>query len=264
MSSRYTAYGIYQKLTYQEANAGSPMAYTGQAYQCQHSMRAYGFQFDAYQERTVYDAPNTTCCNQKVTPFGNKPQYKDQFQPMNPTDCQSGAAPVKCSILLVPAVPVTTGCATASGYASPREIKAECPFVCTDLVQLLTNKTMSGTYGDFKFTKQVVNTIYFNYTPRVTAISGLWEDCGGEVTLTETFCRTKTVKFKLSAGFDKPAGCYCNCCSGSQGYPVSSLSAPTIAAGWSNSVDPGSVTLDPSCSGGTITGHYSGSGGLLP
>jgi len=262
-SGRYTAYHVYQNLNFPEAQKAATWPYKLPEYQCRHSQRGALFQFENMVERIHFDAAVTTCCDQPVLNFANKPQYADAARPMNPTDCGARARSVGCAVLEVFVESAAAFCADAG--AKVRRIKVQCPSRCPDLVSILGGGKLKGRYGDFKsLGVEAGETLILEYTPDPALVSGWYDNCSGTAAIAEEFCGGYTLSYTMRAGLDNPGGCDCDCC-GSRGSlppPAMTLVAPSsIDAGWGNDVEiPGLISGDESCSGGSIAGAFSGIG----
>jgi len=262
-SGRYTAYHVYQNLSFPEAQEAATWPYKLPEYQCRHSQRGALFQFENMVERIHFDAAVTTCCDQPVLNFANKPQYADAARPMNPTDCGARARSVGCAVLEVFVESAAAFCADAG--AKVRRIKVQCPSRCPDLVSILGGGKLKGRYGDFKsLGVEAGETLILEYTPDPALVSGWYDNCSGTAAIAEEFCGGYTLSYTMRAGLDNPGGCDCDCC-GSRGSlppPAMTLVAPSsIDAGWGNDVEiPGLISGDESCSGGSIAGAFSGIG----
>ncbi|MFZ5865067.1 MAG: hypothetical protein ACOYXY_04225 [Thermodesulfobacteriota bacterium] len=262
-SGRYTAYHVYQNLSFPEAQKAATWPYKLPEYQCRHSQRGALFQFENMVERIHFDAAVTTCCDQPVLNFANKPQYSDASRPMNPTDCGARVQSVGCTVLEIFVESASAFCADAG--AKVRRIKIQCPSQCPDLVSILGGGKIKGQYGDFKsLGVEAGEVLILEYTPDSTLIAGWYDNCSGAAPITEEFCGGYTLSYILRAGLDSPGGCDCDCC-GSHGMfpaPAMTLMAPSsVDAGWANDVEiPGTISGDESCSGGSIMGTFSGIG----
>jgi hypothetical protein len=262
-SGRYTAYHIYQDLSFPEAQKAATRPYKLPEYQCAHSQRGYLFQFDNMVERTHFDAANTTCCDQPVLNFANKPQYAEASRPMNPQDCGARVKAAGCTVLEVYVEDAQAMCAQSS--ARIRRIKIKCPGECPDLRRIQGGGKLDGRYGTFRsLGMEAGDVLILDYTPDPDMISGWFDNCSGTGTLTEEFCGGYTISYSLRAGLENPNGCGCDCCGvhGSFSSPVMTVSAPAaISADWYNTVSiPGSVTGNQSCSGGSLQGTFAGRG----
>lgn len=260
-SGRYTAYHIYQDLSFPEAQKAATWPYPLPEYQCRHSQRGYLFQFANMVERTHFDAANTSCCNEPVLNFGNKPQFAEASKPMNPQDCGAKVEAAGCTVLEVYVESAQSMCAQSA--AKIRRIKIQCPSQCRDLVEIQGGGKLDGTYGQFKsLGMEAGEVLILDYTPYPAVISGWYDNCSGEGTLTEEFCGGYSLSYTLKAGLDYPGGCGCDCCGerGSFPAPVMTVYAPaSINADWSNVLDLAEqISGDESCSGGNLTGTFSG------
>ncbi|MEJ2719193.1 MAG: hypothetical protein P8182_19010 [Deltaproteobacteria bacterium] len=260
-SGRFTAYHIYQNLSFPEAQRAATRPYRLPEYQCLHSQRGYLFQFDNMVERTHFDAANTSCCNEPVLNFSNKPQYTDASRPMNPGDCRPKVESTGCTILEVYVESAQAVCANAD--AKIRRIKVQCPSRCPDLAAIQGGGTLPGKYENFRcLGMEAGDVMIMDYVPDPQLVSGWYDNCSGVGTLTEEFCGGHTLSYTLRAGLDYPYGCNCDCCgeNGSFSPPLMIVYSPTsIHADWYNTVViPGKISGDESCSGGDITGTFAG------
>lgn len=268
-SGRYTAYHIYQNLSFPEAEQAATWPYKAPEYQCKHSQRGALFQFDNMVERTHFDAAVTSCCDEPVINFGNKPQYSDATKPMKSVDC---GAKLKEAVVDKPVcrrldVTTTGEEHELCGGSTPgnSSIRIECPLLCPDLGPLLAGGVVEGQYGEFSFesmdTEYVMNV---NYELDESISSGWYDNCSGESVLTETFCAGYSISYTFRAGLDYPSGCGCDCCgaNGSFPPPVMELDVPSsLSGGWTNTISmDGEIVGDEACSGGSLEGTFSGSG----
>ncbi len=262
-SGRYTAYHIYQNLSFPEAQKAGTWPYRLAEYQCPHSQRGALFQFDNMIERIHFDAANTSCCNQPVLNFANKPQYADAAKPMNPSDCSSMAASVGCTILEVFVESARAFC--AQGSPKIRRIRIQCPSLCPDLAAIKSGGKLQGTYGQFKVIgMEAGEVMVLDYVPDPDVVDGWYNSCSGVGSKTEEFCGGYTVSYTLKADLNYPDGCGCDCCgvSGAFPAPVMYVTAPSIInANWANAVAvPNIISGNQACSGGNLTGTFSGTG----
>ncbi|MBI4965359.1 MAG: hypothetical protein HY913_18935 [Desulfomonile tiedjei] len=266
-SGRYTAYHIYQGLSFPEAQKAGTRPYKLPEYQCRHSQRGYLFQFENMVERTHFDAANTSCCNEPVRNFENKPQYVESFKPMNPKDCKSSVQATGCTVLEVSVESASAICAQQG--AKVRRIKILCPTMCTDFASLQGGGSFKGRYGTFRsLGLEAGDILIMDYVPDPDLIHGWYGNCSGSRTLTEEFCGGYTLRFSLNAGLNYPGGCGCDCCgeNGSFPPPLMTLSHPIATNDWSNTIDLHGSAYGEGCSGGQIKGSFSGinGGGSLP
>jgi hypothetical protein len=262
-SGKYTAYHIYQGLSYPEAQKAATWPYRLPEYQCKHSQRGYLFQFENMVERTHFDAANTTCCDQPVRNFENKPQYVESFRPMRPQNCKSEAKVTGCTLLEVAVESSPAMC--ANQQARVNRIKILCPSMCTDLAGIRGGGSLQGTYGTFRSLGMEAGEIMIlDYLPNPELISGWYDHCSGSRKIVEEFCGGYTVSFSLNAGLNFPGGCGCDCCGAHGGFlpPLMSLSYPQLSNDWGNTITvTGRTVAGEGCSGGQIAGSYEGVGG---
>jgi len=263
-SGRYTAYHIYQDLSFSEAQKAGTRPYTLPGYECLHSQRGYLFQFENMAERTHFDAANTTCCNQPVLNFANKPQFRPAQQPMTPGDCSAEVSAVGCTILEVSVESASVVC--ASSDARIQRIKVQCPVACRDLAAIQAGGSLEGRYGVFRsLGMEAGDVMILDYVPYSEVRTGWFDHCSGAGTLTEEFCGGYSISFSLQAGLDYPGGCGCDCCGNHGAFPppYMNISAPAAITGdWTNTTYVAAqITGDSSCSGGELTGTFYGIGG---
>jgi hypothetical protein len=262
-SGKYTAYHIYQGLSYPEAQKAATWPYRLPEYQCKHSQRGYLFQFENMVERTHFDAANTSCCDQPVRNFENKPQYVESFRPMRPQNCKAAATATGCTLLEVAVESSPAMC--ASQQARVNRIKILCPSMCNDLAGIQGGGSFKGTYGTFRSLGMEAGEIMIlDYIPDPELISGWYENCSGSRRLTEEFCGGYSISFSLNAGLNFPGGCGCDCCGEHGAFlpPFMILSHPPITNDWGNTITlTGRTVTGEGCSGGQITGSYEGIGG---
>lgn len=262
-SGRYTAYHIYQNLSFPEAQKAGTRPYRLEEYQCPHSQRGALFQFDNMVERTHFDAAVTSCCNEPVLNFGNKPQYAQATTPMNPKDCGGLVKAHGCTVLEVHVESTRSLCAGAG--ARVRRIKILCPTRCSDLIRIQGGGSLEGNYGRFRsLGMEAGDVLILDYTPSEDLVDGWHNGCSGSRTFSEEFCGGYSINFTLNAGLNFPNGCGCDCCgeSGVMFPPSMSIYAPAgVNATWDNTLALGSVSGSTACSGGTLTASFSCSGG---
>ncbi len=263
-SGRYTAYHIYQGLQFPEAEKAGTRPYKLPEYQCVHSQRGYHFQFDNMVERTHFDAANTTCCNEPVLNFANKPQYSESSKPMNAQDCGARVSAVGCNVLDVKVESTTNMCADAG--AKIQRIRIGCAQLCPELAANAGGGTIKGQFGTFKVLgTEPGGVMVLDYVPDSDKISGWYDYCSGASAITEEFCGGHSISYYLQAGLDYPGECGCDCCGENGGIlpPNMSLTVPSaIGADWSNTIQNISqISGWESCSGGTIDGTFSGAVG---
>lgn len=262
-SGRYTAYHIYQGLSFSEVQKAATRPYKLPEYQCRHSQRGYLFQFDNMVERTHFDAANTSCCNEPVRNFENKPQYVESFKPMNPKDCKQGVKAAGCTVLEVSVESSSAICAHEG--AKVRRIKILCPATCPEFVGIQEGGSYKGRYGTFRsLGLEAGEIMIMDYVPDPELVSGWYDNCSGSRTLTEEFCGGYALSFSLNAGLNYPGGCGCDCCGENGSFPPPSmtLSHPVVTNDWSNTISLSGLTAQgEGCSGGEITGGFSGIGG---
>ena len=187
-SGRYTAYHLYQDLSFPEASRAGAGPYTLPEYQCFHSQRGYLFQFDAMAQRNHFDAASTTCCDQPVDNFLNKPQFYPASRPMNPGDCAPRASAKGCRILEVSVENSYTPVCASSGAGVSR-IRVLCPAHCPDLYVIRDGGTLSGAYGTFtSLGMEPGDVMVLDYLPDPALAAGWYNGCSGVRTITEEFC----------------------------------------------------------------------------
>lgn len=221
------------------------------------------FQFGNMVERTHFDAANTSCCNEPVLNFANKPQYAEASKPMKPSDCAAKVEATGCAVLEVHVDEDSGRCANSAGRM--RGVKIQCPDLCRDMVQFKGGGKLQGRYGVFEsLGMEAGDVMVLNYTPDPSAISNWYDNCSGAGRLTEEFCNGFTLSYTLWGGLDFPNGCGCDCCgeNGAFPRPVMTIDAPAaLAADWYNTLAvPGFISGDQSCSGGGLAGTFSGVG----
>ena len=263
-SGRYTAYHIYQNLSFPEAQKAATWPYPLPEYQCRHSQRGYLFQFDNMVERIHFDAANTSCCTEPVLNFANKPQYAEASSPMNPQDCGAKVKATGCTVLEVHVESINAFCAQSSPKIT--RIKIQCPSQCPDLVAIQGGGKLTGTYGEFvSLGMEAGDVMILEYRLDPAVVADWYDRCLGEGTLTEEFCGGFTLSYTLRGGLNYPSGCGCDCCgqNGSFLPPSMVVYAPaSIDADWSNAVTIGEeISGAESCSGGNLTGAFFGVGG---
>lgn len=263
-SGRYTAYHIYQDLSFTEAQKAGTRPYKLPEYQCLHSQRGYLFQFENMVERTHFDAATTTCCNEPVMNFASKPQYAEASKPMTPKDCGSEVASVGCTVLEVFVESSSAICASSEGKI--RRIKIQCPSACRDLADIQGGGSLAGRYGEFRSVgMEAGEVLILDYVPYKSVADGWYDNCSGTGVLTEVFCGGYSLSYSLQAGLDRPGGCGCDCCgvNGSFPAPYMTLHVPgQVTADWTNFVYvTSSVSGDAACSNGNLTGTFHGIGG---
>jgi hypothetical protein len=262
-SGSYTAYHIYQGLHFQEAHAASAPPYRLPEYQCAHSQRGYLFQFAHMAQRNHFDAANTTCCDEPVANFFNKPQYADAARPMTPNDCATRGPVRECGPLAVSVEEIPPQCAASSPRT--QRIKVKCPAPCRDLRGLTGGGTLNGRHGTFTSRGlEAGDILNLDYAPRAETLAAWRNGCSGSGRIEESVCGGFTVSRTLMAGLNFPGGCGCDCCgvSGAFAPPAMTIIAPTsVQAGWGNSISlSAEIRGDEACSGGTLEGAFSGWG----
>ena len=261
---RYTAYHVYQGLDFSEANRASTIPYKTEALKCAHSQRGYLFQFDSMPERNHFDAANTSCCDEPVMNFANKPQYSAASKPMKARDCRNNIRVQGCEALEVSSDEMSSICASDS--PKPASIRIRCPRLCPEFSGLPAGETLSGRHGVFRSVgMEAGDVMILEYTPHQDIMDNIHGACSGTSTLTESFCGGYSIEFTVSAGLDFPGGCGCDCC-GEKGVfppPNISITAPdSIPANWGNSVNPASTIIASSaCKGADITARFIGVNG---
>ncbi len=251
MKGRYTGYRLYQERPFQEAESGRVHPYVDPAYDCPWSQRGYLFHFEDYQQRTHFDAANTSCCNEPVRPFENKPQYAEEGKPMRPRDCGSMVQVAGCNVLEDHSS-VESPCAGPTGAEGPiTGIRIKCPSVCDELTDTQTGKRIRGVHGEFVYVGMVTpDVMELEYYPDPEMATAAWDDCSPKA-WSETLCRNLSLTMTVQAGMHKPNGCYCDCCANLPGMGTTRLSSCTTDFyGWGNTAYCGGVVIhDPTCSG---------------
>jgi len=248
---RYTGYQFFQQQAFQEAESGRTHPYTTSAYGCPWSQRAYLFHFEDYQQRTQFDAANTSCCSDPVRPFHYKPQYADQGKPMVATDCDAKVQVAGCNVVKTADQGVGP-CASSAGAGVQTGILIRCPTACPDLGEAQAGRRIRGVHGDFVY----VNTpnpdvIQLQYYPDASVLIGAWGDCATR-TYVEMLCGELPVTITISAGVTKPNGCYCDCCAHLTESHSSTGVGPCVreSGGWGNRIYcSGGGGVSPVCSG---------------
>lgn len=264
IDGRYTAYHVYQGLSFSEANKASTVPYKASGFGCAHSQRGYLFQFDSMAERNHFSAANTSCCDEPVLNFANKPQYAGSSRPMKPQDCRRSVKSHGCEVLEVSVDDQAPFC--ASNTAAPTKIKIKCPKFCPEFSVLTPGETFSGKYGRFRMVGvEAGDLMVMDYQPDQASLDEAYSSCSGLTVLRETFCGGRSLEFSVLAGLDYPSGCGCDCCGEKGLFPPPSLvitAAESIAANWGNAVNLQlAVTGDSACHGGEITGTFMGVNG---
>lgn len=266
-SGRYTAYHVYQGLSFPEAQKAGTRPYRLDEYQCPHSQRGALFQFSNMVERTHFDAATTTCCDEPVMNFGNKPQYAEASKPMTPKDCGARVTTVGCTILEVSVESAQSFCADSANKIS--RIKIQCPALCDDLAAIQNGGKISGTYGVMKsLGMEAGDIMILDYTPHEDLLADWQAHCSGQAALTEEFCGGYSLSFILLDGLDSDRGCSCDCC-GSSGFftpPSLSIEAPSgFVPDWGSELSTADIISgSEACSGGAIDGSFSGPVGSAP
>ena len=264
MNGRYTAFHVYQNLSFPEADRAATRPYKLPEYKCAHSQRGYLFQFESMAERNHFDAATTTCCSEPVLNFQNKPQYSSSAKPMNPRDCSNRVSTRGCETLEVSIEDSPGICANESSRI--RRIKIKCPSVCPEFANIQSGGSVRGRYGVFRsLGMEAGEILILDYSPDRETVDSVYDSCRGAVTFTEEFCNGRALSFEVRGGLDFPGGCGCDCCGERGAYPapLMNLSATeSIDGGLGNSVRPGMiVTADPACRGAEITGVFHGVSG---
>jgi hypothetical protein len=218
-------------------------------------------------ERTHFDAANTTCCDQPVVNFHNKPQYAEASKPMNPKDCAARVSAPECSVLDVAVESSHSLCANEDARLT--RIRIACASLCPELSAIAGGGTVRGEFGTFKVIgADPGNVLIVEYSPAPDLLQGWYEGCSGVGSITEQFCGGHTLSYTLKAGLDYPDGCGCDCCGLGSGIapPAMGLIAPgSIGSNWSNTLSLGfTVSGDEACDNGVINGTFYGSGGATP
>ena len=264
MSGRYTAFHVYQNLSFQEADNAATRPYKLPEYRCAHSQRGYLFQFESMAERNHFDAATTTCCNEPVLNFQNKPQWASSAKPMNPRDCSNRSQSRGCETLEVSIEDSPGICANESSRI--RRIKIKCPSVCPELRNIQGGGAFRGRYGVFRsLGMEAGEILILEYSPDRETVDSVYDYCRGTVTFTEEFCNGRALSFEVRGGLDFPGGCGCDCCGERGVYPaplINLSAAESVDGGLGNSVGSGMiVTADPACRGAEITGVFHGIAG---
>lgn len=263
-SGRYTATIPYQGAeSYVVANSGATHAYKGAAYQCAHSQRGYLFQFGSFGARNHWDAANSTCCNQPVANFYNTPQWKGSIGPLRSTDCADVArAAGDCARLVVSVSPGGTECASGSANTAIA-VGATCGVRCPEISGIISGGQVSLAKGTLRTEGSTPGGSWRgSYVFDSTVPAAWWAGCSGSGEVTDAVCGWPIRRTYLG-GLDYPGGCGCDCCgiSGVMAYPSSVVGCSgSGTATWGNTWGVGTVTANPACSGGTISGSWSGSG----
>jgi len=261
----YTAYQLYGNLQYQEAEQASVNAYTRNQLKCPHSQRGFSGSFDYYNQRSHFDAANTTCCNEQVRPFENKPQYSETTSPATARDCEKINCEEQCKRLSV-------GGQRFSGSCADKTLTFVAKVMCPNLIPDLKGKkkgSIDGDYGTWKINGLIgKNMMQLAYTPKSELQEYLYDNCGGSATYTEYLGRTK-FSFTFRSGLDSPGGCYCDCCGDNGDFPPPThlWTVSAMSATWENTLTlAGIVKLDSACKDGSISGSYYliNGGGTLP
>ena len=264
MAGRYTAYHVYQDLSFTEADRAATPPYKLPEYHCAHSQRGYLFQFGNMAERNHFDAANTTCCDEPVLNFQNKPQFASVSKPMRPRDCSPRIRINGCETLEVSIEDSTGMCATQS--ARVRRIRIKCPSVCAEFSEIRNSGSLKGQYGTFRaLGLEAEEVLILDYTPDPQIINNIYKSCSGVATFTEEFCNGRSLSYEVRAGLDFPGDCGCDCCGELGKFPAPNmyLTAPDIIDGGpENRLSPNiSISGAPACRGGTIDGTFYGAYG---
>ncbi len=264
MAGRYTAYHVYQDLSFTEADRAATPPYKLPEYHCAHSQRGYLFQFGNMAERNHFDAANTTCCDEPVLNFQNKPQFASVSKPMRPRDCSPRIRINGCETLEVSIEDSTGMCATQS--ARVRRIRIKCPSVCAEFSEIRNSGSLKGQYGTFRaLGLEAEEVLILDYTPDPQIINNIYKSCSGVATFTEEFCNGRSLSYEVRAGLDFPGDCGCDCCGELGEFPAPNmyLTAPDIIDGGpENRLSPNiSISGAPACRGGTIDGTFYGAYG---
>jgi len=250
----YSAYQLYSDIQYQEADKARAGAYTKSAYNCPHSQRAFLGSYDHYQQRTHFDAANTSCCNEPVRPFENKPQYTDTASPAQARDCEKINCEEKCTRLAV-------GGQRFAGSCADSTLKLLARVRCPNLIPELKGKkkgTIKGDYGTWRIDGLLgKDTLQLTYSPNSSIQQTLYNTCGGTESYTERLGKTK-FDFSFHSGLDSPSGCYCDCCGTNSEFtpPTHLWYVDSLTPTWGNTFDiPGTVKLDSACKDGSISGN---------
>lgn len=267
IDGRYTAYHVYQGISFSEANKASTVPYKAPGLRCAHSQRGYLFQFDSMPERNHFSAANTSCCDEPVLNFANKPQYAGSSWPMKPRDCRRSVKSHGCEVLEVSIDDQAPICASDS--AAPVKIKIKCPKFCPEFSLLAPGETFAGKYGDFRIVGvEAGDLMVMDYQPDRASLDDAYSRCSGRTALRETFCGGYSLEFNVLAGLNFPSGCGCDCCGEKGLFPAPSLvikAAESITANWGNAVSlQFPVTGDSVCNGAEITGVFMGMNGNSP
>ena len=261
MAGRYTAYHVYQDLSFTEADRAAAPPFTLPEYHCAHSQRGYLFQFDNMAQRNHFDAATTTCCDEPVLNFQNKPQFASRSAPMKPRDCAPKVGVGGCQQVEVSIEDNVGMCASQS--ARVRRIKIKCPSACLEFSEILGGGIFKGQFGTFRaLGMEADELLILDYNPDPQVIEDIYKRCSGIKTFTEQFCNARSLSFEVRGGLDFPGDCGCDC-SGDLGIfpaPEMRLAAPgSIDGGPENQASPGVTIMgDPACRGAGINGVFHG------
>lgn len=267
IDGRYTAYHVYQGLSFSEANRASTVPYKALGFRCAHSQRGYLFQFDSMVERNHFAAANTSCCDEPVLNFANKPQYSGSSRPMSPSDCRRVARAHGCEVLEISVDDLAPICASESAQVT--RIRIKCPKFCPEFSSMTAGETFSGKYGKFRMIGiEAGDFMIMDYQPDQVILDDAYARCSGRVVLTETFCGGHSLEFSVLAGLDFPGGCGCDCCGQKGLFPAPSLvinAGEAIASNWNNTIGfQSGITGDSACNGAEISGAFIGVNGSTP
>jgi len=256
--ARYTAYHLYQTDHYADAQRANAGAYKSAAYQCPHSQQGFLGGYGSYAQRQQNDAPNTSCCGQKIEMFGTNRQYEFGQRPPASTDCEALDAQVGCTILNVGPQGHVNVCANE---APAYNFVVRCAASCADMQELKAMRSISKTYGTLFYDAQLnPNDANIRYVIHQSLLDNLYNYCLGSQLLYESFCGGKfVINITAYAGYGSPEGCYCNCC-----YvpPTLVVSGGTFSATYANAATPSGVTRGESaCAEGSLAGNWNGSYG---
>ncbi|MGC8604234.1 MAG: hypothetical protein ACP5VS_11160, partial [Desulfomonilaceae bacterium] len=261
MAGKYTAYHVYQDLSFTEANRAATQPYTLPEYHCAHSQRGYLFQFDSMAQRNHFDAATTTCCDEPVLNFQNKPQFAARSNPMRPRDCTPKAQVTGCQALEVSIE--DSGAMCASQSARIRRIRIKCPSVCAEFAQIRNGGVIKSRFGTFRsLGMEAEEILILDYTPDPKIVDNVFKTCSGVTTFTEEFCDGHSLTFEVRGGLDFPGDCGCDCCGDLGAFPPPNMNlfAPDVMDGGpQNELTPNiTITGDPACKGGEINGIFHG------
>jgi hypothetical protein len=210
--------------------------------------------FEDFGAKQHFDAANTTCCNQPVTPFYNKPQYAEQGAPMQATRCTKDEEVSTCNQFELTALSGTSVC--AGSVHDIYDIRAFCPKICDDLRELGEGTSFTTAHGTVTLSViERADEWQLSFTPNAPTAQDHYDRCLGTRTYVEDICDGFELEWTLNAGLDSPNGCYCDCCgtNGKYSPPSGAISWATPSPTWNAAVSPGAITVI-ACRGGTLSG----------